>query len=211
MLEFKTGNVPAFADTRAQFSCVRSVLTEFLYIREIRCTFSSFSVSCFLTNGQRCEVTNAVKINIESSLLSWDHEFKILRGCPYPPILGLDFHNRTKMLVHVDARKFAFGFARIIVIHFPSIEWTPAVKIFSKLARGSFGDCDVLRSLFSRYRSRPFGCQVSGAIFINFADDPFRKRVVRSWPRSFTTVSVCSAQNENIQLNGRRYVDKGPR
>jgi len=120
-LELKTGNVPALADTRAQFSCVRSVVIEFLYMGEKRCTFSSFSVSCFLTNEQRCEVTNAVKINIKSSLLSWDHEFKILKGCPFPPILGLDFHNRTKMLVHVDARKFAFGFARIIVIHFPSI------------------------------------------------------------------------------------------
>jgi len=115
---------------------------------------------------------NAIKINTKSSLLSWDHEFKILRGCPFPPILELDFYNRTKMLFHVDARKFAFGFARIIVTHFPSIELTPAVKIFSKLARGGFGDSDVLRSLFSRYRSRPFGCQVSGEIFIKLADGP---------------------------------------
>ena len=53
MLDFKTGNVPALAETRAQFSCVRSVVIEFLYMREKRCTFSSFSVSCFLKNGQQ--------------------------------------------------------------------------------------------------------------------------------------------------------------
>jgi hypothetical protein len=71
----------------------------------------------------------------------------------------------------VDARKFAFGFVRIVVRYFPSIEWTrAAVKIFSKLDRGGFGDGDALRSLFGRDRSRPFGCQVSGAIIINCRD-----------------------------------------
>lgn len=106
MLEFKTGNVPAFVDTRAQFSCVRSDVIEFLYMREKHFTFSSFSVSCFLKNGQRCEVTNVVKINIKTYLLSWDYEFKILRGCPFPLILRLDFLNHIKLLVHVDTRKF---------------------------------------------------------------------------------------------------------
>jgi len=65
MLEFKTGNVPAFVDTGAQFSCVRSDVIEFIYMREKPCTFSSFSVSCFQTDGQRSELTDAVKINIK--------------------------------------------------------------------------------------------------------------------------------------------------
>jgi hypothetical protein len=63
---------------------------------------------------------------------------------------------------------FFFGIAQIVVRNFPSIEWTPVVKIFSNLVRGGFGDGEVLRRLFSRDRSRLFGCQVSGAIFINF-------------------------------------------
>jgi hypothetical protein len=47
-------------------------------------------------------------------------------------MLGLGFLNRTRLFVHVDARKFAFRFARIVVRHFPSIEWSPAVKIFTQ-------------------------------------------------------------------------------
>jgi hypothetical protein len=65
MLEFKTGNMPAFVDTGAQFSCVRSDVIEFIYMRGKLCTFFSFSVSCFQTDGQRSELTDAVKINIK--------------------------------------------------------------------------------------------------------------------------------------------------
>jgi len=53
MLEFKMGNMPTFVDTRAKFSCVRSDVTEVKHMREKRCTISSFSVSCFLTDGLR--------------------------------------------------------------------------------------------------------------------------------------------------------------
>ena len=52
MLEFKTGNMPTLVDTRVQFSCVRSDVIEFLYMRERRCTFPSFSVSSFLRTGK---------------------------------------------------------------------------------------------------------------------------------------------------------------
>jgi hypothetical protein len=68
-------------------------------------------VTCLLADGQRCEVTDAVKLHVKLLSFSWDHEFKVLRGGPFPAILGLDFFYRTKMLVDVASRKFTFGFA----------------------------------------------------------------------------------------------------
>jgi hypothetical protein len=52
----------------------------------------------------------------------------------------------------------------------PSMEWTPVVKIFSALDLGGFGNDDGLRSLFIRDRYRPFGCRISGIVFLNYAD-----------------------------------------
>jgi hypothetical protein len=61
--------------------------------------------------GQRCEVTEAVKLHVKLLSFPWDHEFKVLRGGPFPAILGLNFLDRTKMVVDVASRKFSFGFA----------------------------------------------------------------------------------------------------
>jgi hypothetical protein len=56
-------------------------------------------------------VINATKLHVKLLSFSWDHEFKGLRSGPFPAILGLDFMDRTKMLVDVASRKFSFGFA----------------------------------------------------------------------------------------------------
>ena len=68
-------------------------------MREMPCAFSSCSLSCLLPDGQYCEVTGAEKIQVKLLSFSWDHEFKILRGEPFPGILGLDFMDRTRILV----------------------------------------------------------------------------------------------------------------
>jgi len=111
MLELKTGKVPALIDTAAQFSCIRSDVAEFIYLREEPCSFSSCSVSCLLADGQRCEVTNAVKLHVKLLSFSWDNEFKVLRGGSFPAILELDFMDRTTLLVDVVSQKFSFSFS----------------------------------------------------------------------------------------------------
>jgi hypothetical protein len=68
-------------------------------------------VSCLLADGQRCEVTNTVKLHVKLLSFSWDNEIKFLRGGPFPAILGLDFMDRTRMLVDVASRKFSFAFS----------------------------------------------------------------------------------------------------
>jgi hypothetical protein len=68
-------------------------------------------VACLLANGQRFELTEAVKLHVKLLSFSWDHEFKVLSGGPFPVILGLDFMNRTGMMLDVASRKFSFGFA----------------------------------------------------------------------------------------------------
>jgi hypothetical protein len=52
-----------------------------------------------------------VKLHVKLLSFSWDHEFKILSEGPFPVILGLDFMNRTGMLLDVSSRTFSFGFA----------------------------------------------------------------------------------------------------
>jgi len=104
------GKVPALIDTGAQFSCIRSDVAEFLKLREEPCVVTSCSMTCLLADGQRCEVTEAVKLHVKLLSFSWDHEFKVLRGGPFPAILGLDFLDRSKMVVDVASRKFSFGY-----------------------------------------------------------------------------------------------------
>jgi hypothetical protein len=52
-----------------------------------------------------------VKIQIKLLRFSWDQEFKILNGGPFPIIQGLDFMRRSKMQVDAAARTFKIGFA----------------------------------------------------------------------------------------------------
>jgi hypothetical protein len=90
-LELKVGKVPALIDTGAQFSCIRSDVAEFVNVREEPCVFTSCSVTCLLADGQRCEVTEAVKLHVKLLSFSWDHEFKVLRGGPFLPFWGWIF------------------------------------------------------------------------------------------------------------------------
>jgi hypothetical protein len=64
-----------------------------------------------LADGWRCEVTDAVKLHVKLLSFSWDHEFKILKEGIFPAIFGLDFLEKTRMVVDVAARQFSFGFA----------------------------------------------------------------------------------------------------
>jgi hypothetical protein len=57
------------------------------------------------------EVTNVMKLHVKLLGFSWDQEFKVLNGGPFPVILGLDFMRRIRMSVDVAAQKFNFGFA----------------------------------------------------------------------------------------------------
>jgi hypothetical protein len=52
-----------------------------------------------------------VKLRVKLLSFSWEHEFKVLKGGPFPVMLGLDFLRRTGMLVDVSSREFCFGFA----------------------------------------------------------------------------------------------------
>jgi hypothetical protein len=67
-------------DTGTQFSCIRSDVAEFLYLMEEPCVFTSCSLMCLLADGQRCEVTDAVRLHVKILSDSWNSEFKILGG-----------------------------------------------------------------------------------------------------------------------------------
>ena len=111
MLQLKSDRVPALLDTGAHFSCVRSDVAEILYLTGEPCVFGLCPVDCVLADSTRCEVNNVVRLHVKLLGFSWDHEFKVLNGGPFPFILGLNFMRRTTMLVDVAAKRFSFGFA----------------------------------------------------------------------------------------------------
>jgi hypothetical protein len=110
-LQLKVGKVPALIDTGAQFSCLRSDVTEFLYLTGESCKFKSTSMTGLLADGRRCHINDAVQLHVKLLSFSWDHEFKVLREGPFPAILGMDFLTRTGMVVDAASRTFSFGFA----------------------------------------------------------------------------------------------------
>jgi hypothetical protein len=111
MLQVKKGKFPALLDTGAQFSCVRSDVVKFLFHSGEPCRFLACSVPCLLADGKVSEVKDAVKLEVKILTYSWQHEFKILPMSPFPAILGLDFLQRTQMVIDVPSRRFNFRFA----------------------------------------------------------------------------------------------------
>jgi hypothetical protein len=63
-----------------------------------------------MADGKRRPLTEEVWLRVKLLSFSWDHEFKVLKGGPFPLILGLDFLRQTGMSVDVSAREFCFGF-----------------------------------------------------------------------------------------------------
>ena len=111
MLDLKLGKVPALVDTGAQFSCIGSDVTEYLYLRGEHCVFSLCSVMCLLADGRKGQVSNAAKLHVGLLPFSWNHEFKIFNEDPFPVILGMDFLQRTQMTVDLCSRTYTFAFA----------------------------------------------------------------------------------------------------
>ena len=112
VLNLKSGSLPALVDTRAQFSCIRTEVAEYLRRVWEPCVFEPCLVVCILANGTRFDVTNSVRLKVKQSDFTWKHEFKLLNGGPFPIILGLEFLQRTSMIVDMASRTFSFGFAR---------------------------------------------------------------------------------------------------
>jgi hypothetical protein len=75
------------------------------------CVFGSCYVGCVLADGKRCDLTKSVRLHVKLMNFTWEHEFKVLNGGPFPIILGLDILRRTSMVVDVASKRFSFRFA----------------------------------------------------------------------------------------------------
>ena len=98
-------------DTGEQFSCIRTEVPEYLRRVGEPCIFEPCLVGCIMANGTRCDVNNSVKLQVKISDFTCKHEFKLLNGVPFPIILGLDFLQRTSMVVDMASMTFSFRFS----------------------------------------------------------------------------------------------------
>jgi len=121
-LNFKVGKVPALVDTGVQFSCVRSDVIDYLYLRVEDCTVLSCSLPCLLADRSKAQVKDAVSLHVRLLIFSRDHEFKVLNGGPLQAILGIDFLQRTQMRVDLSSRTYCFAIAPSTVGSFSAAE-----------------------------------------------------------------------------------------
>jgi hypothetical protein len=110
MAEFQVGKIPTLVDTGAQFSCIREDVVEHFRRKGYPHKVSSCRMMCIMADGNRSTVMEAVKLHVKLLSFTWKHEFQILKGGPFPVILGLDFLRRIGMLVDGSLREFCFGF-----------------------------------------------------------------------------------------------------
>jgi hypothetical protein len=76
----------------------------------VTCDLTPCLLSCFLPNGQCCDVNEAVALHVKLFDFSWDREFKILNGGPFRIILELDFRGRTRMSIDLGSQEYYFEF-----------------------------------------------------------------------------------------------------
>ena len=72
---------------------------------------SSCWLSCHLANGMHCYVNEIVQLHFLLGSFSWDFQFKIFEGGPFPIILGLDSLSHSKMVMDLEGREYCFHFA----------------------------------------------------------------------------------------------------
>jgi len=121
-VNLKIGKIVALVDMGAQFSCVRSDVIEYLYLKGERCTLFPCALSCLLADGSKAQVSDAVRLHVRLLCFSWDHNFKVLNGGSFPSILGIDFPERTKMRVDLSSRSYSFAFAPNVKRSFSAAE-----------------------------------------------------------------------------------------
>jgi len=183
--------VPALVDTGAQFSCIRSDVIEYLYMRGESCGFLPCSLTCLLADGRKAQVNNAVKLHVRLLAFSWDHEFKILEEGPFAAILGMDFLTHTQMRVDVGSRTFGFAFAHSRVGSFgPGVFQEDSDPYFRQL-------CDEAAGLLTAMKTRPSDLDCS--------------KLKREFPSLFsTTLGVAKCAPYEIKLSDTTPVRSAP-
>ena len=84
-------------------SCIRSDVTECLYVRGEECTILSCSPKCPLADGRKAQVKEAVRLHVHLLSFLWDHEFKVFNESSFPAILGTGLPSS-----HADKGGFVF-------------------------------------------------------------------------------------------------------
>ena len=92
-------------DTGAQFSCIHRDVKQTLADLGMKAKKGSCQLSCHLANGMCCNVKAMVQLHFLLGSYSWNFQFKILEGGPFPIILGLDFLSHSKMVMDLEGRE----------------------------------------------------------------------------------------------------------
>jgi len=89
-MNFKLGEVPLLVDMGVQFLCIRRDVMQTLAELGVKAKKNSCWLSCHLANGLHCNKTEMVQLHFLLGMFSWNFQFKILEGGPFPIILGLN-------------------------------------------------------------------------------------------------------------------------
>jgi hypothetical protein len=104
-LNFSLREVPSFVCTAAQFSCILPDVVQTFTDLGVKVKKGLCRLSCHLDNGMRSYVKEIVRLHFLLGKFSWNFQFKILEGGPFPIILGLDFLSHSKMVMDLGGRK----------------------------------------------------------------------------------------------------------
>ena len=111
-MNFKLGEVPLLVDMGVQFLCIRRDVMQTLAELGVKAKKNSCWLSCHLANGLHCNKTEMVQLHFLLGMFSWNFQFKILEGGPFPIILGLNiFFPHSKMVMDLKGREYYYRFA----------------------------------------------------------------------------------------------------
>jgi hypothetical protein len=125
--------MPAMFDSGSSLSLLRSDVLDNIQRLGLPVTLESTEQRCLLANGEPCAVSEIAGLSIKIHSFSWKVRFLVLRDCPLPCILGVDFLTKAKVHIDFAAQKYCFLFrpereftweqfkqARILSREFPS-------------------------------------------------------------------------------------------
>jgi hypothetical protein len=119
---------PAMLDSGSSLSFIRRNVLENIKSLGLPCELESTEERCLLANGEPCVVSEVAVLQIKLQTFSWKFRFLVLKECPIPCILGVNFLAMAKLRVDFVARRYSFQFHPEQEFEFESLDLAVAAS-----------------------------------------------------------------------------------